>query len=507
MTMESTLRNISKAANRLAAANEAESSQQKIQLASDDPVVATRAITYRSYVSQITQYQDTATAATGWQKTTDSALSDLNDIIANVKELATEAASDTVSDTDKASIKTSIETLKTQAISIMNTSYAGRYIFGGYSTSEAPYKAVTTTIGDSVTFKGDYLSLGGVVSSSISDADIESFYTANGGSLYESTPTLNTTAAAAKTASNTLASAVTSYGGTTTLTDAAAIAKTASQTAAAASAASPTDTTLTAAAAAAKTLSDTLATAVIVNGGTTTLTAAATAAKDISDTLAAAVITDGGTATLTAAATSAKTASDAAAAASAANPTDTTLTTAAAVAKTLSDTLATALKTYGGTTDQSINYNIGFDTTVTINTQGQNVIGEGAGSNLFDTFSKLLLALDGDTTYKTANIDSTGNVTVTTNSLSITDLLTDLTTDANRLQVAQSTLGARMDKVATVTDSLGDAYTAYKSLMSDNEDVDTSMAITEQASAEYCYESALSVGAKAISKSLIDYLG
>ena len=40
----------------------------------------------------------------------------------------------------------------------MNSTSAGRYIFGGYSTSEAPYEVVSTDIGDTVTFKGDYLS-------------------------------------------------------------------------------------------------------------------------------------------------------------------------------------------------------------------------------------------------------------------------------------------------------------------------------------------------------------
>ena len=345
MVMESSLRNINKAANRLATANERESSQQKIQSASDDPVVATRAVTYRSYVSQISQYQDNVKAATGWQKATDTALSDLSDVIQNVQQLTTQAASDTVSDTDRAGIKTSIATLRDQALSIMNSSYAGRYIFGGYSTSGEPYKSVSTTIGDSVTFKGDYLSLGGAVSADISDDDIKAFYTANATSVYEST------------------------------------------------------------------------------------------------------------------------------------------------------------------TDQAIKYNIGFDSKVTVNTEGQDVIGEGTSTNLFDTFSKLLLALNGDTSYKTAGVDSSGNVTVTTNSLSISGLLTNLTTDYDRMLVSQATLGARMKNVDSVSTSLGDAYTVYKTLMSDNEDVDVAEATTEQTSAEYCYEASLSVGAKAFSKTLIDYIG
>ncbi len=446
MLTANALENINKAANRLAAANKRQSSQQKIQLASDDPVVATRAVTYRSYVSQIAQYQDNVKAATGWQKATDSALSDLSDVIQNVQELVTQASSDTLNDNDREGIKTSIKTLRDQAISIMNSTYAGRYIFGGYSTSEAPYASVSTAIGDSVTFKGDYLSLGGVVSTAIDDDDIISFYTSNSDTVYDS---LNNVAL--------------------TITANATAAQTAADNA-------PTDTILATKAATAKAISDTLASAVATYGGTTTLKDAAATAKTDYATAKANAATD---------------------------PTNTTLADAAAAAKNTSDTLAAAVSN----TDQDINYNIGFSSEVTVNIEGQDVIGEGTGSNLFDTFDKILLALNGDTSYKTAGLDSSGNVTVTTNSLDLTDLLDELNTDYNRMLVSQATLGARMDKVSTVSTSLGNAYTAYKTLMSENEDVDVAESITEQTSAQYTYEASLAVGSKVISKTLIDYIG
>jgi flagellar hook-associated protein 3 FlgL len=63
-----------------------------------------------------------------------------------------------------------------------------------------------------------------------------------------------------------------------------------------------------------------------------------------------------------------------------------------------------------------------------------------------------------------------------------------------------------MDNVSSATSSLGDSYTTYKALMTDNENIDTATAATELTSAEYTYEAALAVGAKVISKSLIDYI-
>ncbi len=341
MMITNTIRNINSAANRLNDAEERVSSEKKISLPSDDPVVATRAIKYRNYVDTIAQYQTNVSDVQSWQSVTDSALSDLSDVITQVRTLTVKASSDTMTDSDKADIATQISALRDQAIDIMNTTYGGRYVFGGYNTSEAPYELTSTDVGDTVTFKGQYLSLGGVVSADDDDDDIVTFCSDNASNAY------STSAA------------------------------------------------------------------------------------------------------------------------------------------------------------QSINYNIGYDSEVTVNTEGQNVVGEGSG-NLFDTFSKLLLALNGDTSYKA--YDSTTG-TVTTNTISnISDLLTDLDANEDMVTTAQAALGASESHVSQVSDRLANDYTTYTTLMSDNEDVDVSKATIEESSAETVYEAALSVGAKAISKTLVDYM-
>jgi len=500
MVAANTLRNINKAANRLADANEAVSSNQKIAKASDDPLVATRAVTYRNYVSQVSQYQDNAGAAQGWQSATDTALSDLSDTVSTLKELATTANTSTVSDTDRSSMISQVKTLQDEVVSYMNTNYSGSYVFGGYSTGDAPYAVVSTNVGDTVTYKGDYLSLGGVVSADVSDSDIKTFYSANEGDAYN---TLATAASKALTASN---------------------------TAAAAAAAAPSDITLAAKATTAKSTSDALAAAVTTYGGTTNLTDAVAADKTSYDTLATDVTTYGGATTLTAAAATANTAYTTALAASTASSDDTTLAAKTATALTQYNNLTAAVATYGGATtltdatatakatytklvdvassaDQDINYNIGFSSKVTVNTEGQDVVGEGTTNNLFNTISKLLLALNGDTSYKTATSDAAGNVTVTTNSLKLGDLIDEFTADLSKVTATQSTLGANMDKVNSAVSTLGDASTLYSTLMTDNEDIDTAAASTELTSAQYTYEAALSVGAKVISKTLIDYIG
>jgi len=352
MMVASTIRNMNSNLQRLAKAQEQMSSQCKIQQASDDPVVATRAVKYRNYVATTEQYQKNADDAASWQEVTEGALGDLGDVIKQVRDLTVQASSDTLSDSDRSAIAAEVEQLKAQAVDVMNTSYAGRYVFAGYATSEAPYDTETITVGtttvDKTTFKGKFANLDGPFSSDISDADIEQLCADNASQMYQS----------------------------------------------------------------------------------------------------------------------------------------------------------------GGS--QSIKYNVAYGSQVTVNVEGQNVIGQGVGSNLFDSIDKLLLGLNGATSYKTASVDSSASpatVTVTTNSLEIDDVLDDLDKDLDRLSTARTELGSRMKAVEMQQTRLSNDDTTYTKLMSDNEDVDVAELSTEVSSAQSVYEASLSIGAKVISKTLVDYIG
>lgn len=347
MMVSNTIWNMNKSMERLSKAQQRESTQSKIQLPSDDPVVATKAVKYRNYVAKVERYQKNADDAESWQKVTDNALSDLGDALKQLRDLTSQASSGTLSDSDREAIKTESGQLKQQVVEIMNTSYADRYIFAGYNTDKAPYEIVATGLGDKVTYKGQYISLGGPVASSYSTADITAFCSANAGSIYQETG------------------------------------------------------------------------------------------------------------------------------------------------------------------DQAIKYNIGFTSEMAINVEGQDVIGQGTGSNLFDSIDKLLLGLDGATTFQTATIDSSTSpaaVTVQSTTFTLDQVLTDLDNDYDRLLAARADLGARMNYVSMAKDRLSNDCTTYTTLMSNNEDMDTAQATMDVSTAEYVYEASLSVGAKVISKTLVDFL-
>ncbi len=186
--------NINKNMERLNKAQEEYTTQSKIQLPSDDPIVATRAVKYRSYVANIEQYQKNVESAISWQKVTEGALDDLGDVVIQLKELVTQASSTgTMTDSDLEDIKSEITELRQTALDIMNTSYAGRYVFGGYATDKEPYSLDETSteaasVGGRVLFKGEYLSVGGAINASIDDATITSFCTTayNNSKIYDS---------------------------------------------------------------------------------------------------------------------------------------------------------------------------------------------------------------------------------------------------------------------------------------------------------------------------------
>ena len=348
---------------RLDSAQTKMSTQSEIQLASDDPIVATKALKYRNYVATIEQYQSNAADATSWMEVTEDALGSLEDIVQRTRELTVQAASGTLSESDQADIAEEIGELKSSAVEVLNSTYAGRYIFGGYATDKAPYSIQSTSITnsstsgttsvDQVLFKGKYLSLYGAVSSSVADSDLLTAY--------------NSCAA------------------TTT-------------------------------------------------GGVTTS------------------------------------------------------------------------NIYTSTTAQTIRYNTGYSSETAVNVEGQDVTGTGA-ANLFDTLDKLLLGLDGETSFKKVVVDATTSTAgVITTDFSLDGLLTDIDENLSLISTATADLGARMNYVDTCTSRLANDYTTYTDLLSSVVDVDVAQASIAVTTANTIYSASLTVGAKVVSETLVDYI-
>ncbi len=135
MMTNNMLSNINKNKVRMTNLEEQYSTGKKIQKPSDDPIVTARALKLRTNLSELSQYYEkNIPDAKSWMDVTESALTTVNSILSSVNSYCVQGSTDTLTATDRASIASNLEQLKQQIFQEGNTNYAGRYVFTGYKT-------------------------------------------------------------------------------------------------------------------------------------------------------------------------------------------------------------------------------------------------------------------------------------------------------------------------------------------------------------------------------------
>ncbi|MGE7999197.1 flagellar hook-associated protein FlgL [Lysinibacillus sp. NPDC093190] len=82
----------------------------------------------------------------------------------------------------------------------------------------------------------------------------------------------------------------------------------------------------------------------------------------------------------------------------------------------------------------------------------------------------------------------------------------DITAIHNKILEAQADVGARQNRVELMENRLSIREVSVTKQLSDNEDVDYAKAITEMVTSESIHQAALSVGAKIIQQTLVDFI-
>lgn len=109
--------------------------EKKINRPSDDPVVAIRAMRLRANVSQVTQYYSkNAPDAESWIDLTESALSTVVDVITDMIAECNNGANEKLKSEDRLTIIEALKKLKDEVYATGNADYAGRSLFTGYRT-------------------------------------------------------------------------------------------------------------------------------------------------------------------------------------------------------------------------------------------------------------------------------------------------------------------------------------------------------------------------------------
>lgn len=135
MTTNNLLLNLNKNTENLNKLQTQIATGQKIQSASEDPIVATFALKFRTNVAETKQYMKNAEQAKSRMEITETALANTDNILKNLYELCTQGASDE-KHTDRKAIIDQISEISKQLISEANSAYSDNYVFGGYKTGE-----------------------------------------------------------------------------------------------------------------------------------------------------------------------------------------------------------------------------------------------------------------------------------------------------------------------------------------------------------------------------------
>lgn len=111
------------------------STQKKVSRPSDDPVVSIRALRLRSNVTEVTQYYSkNIPDAESWLDVTEDALKNLTEIITNMIQQCTKASNGDLKSADRQIILEQLKALEDEVYSTGDADYAGRYVFTGYRT-------------------------------------------------------------------------------------------------------------------------------------------------------------------------------------------------------------------------------------------------------------------------------------------------------------------------------------------------------------------------------------
>lgn len=111
----------------------------KVSAPGDDPVTAQQVLHLKALIAAGDQYSRNISNGTAWLSMSESAMSELGNVISRAKELGVAMSSDINNpDSQSAAVK-ELTQLRDELIQLGNTQLNGKYIFGGFKNDTAPF--------------------------------------------------------------------------------------------------------------------------------------------------------------------------------------------------------------------------------------------------------------------------------------------------------------------------------------------------------------------------------
>ncbi len=134
------------------------STGKKLLKPSDDPLALSRALTLKAASSRNDQYLRNISSTTDWLASTDSALSQMEDVLTQAHNVALQGVSDTMDAAGRAALAQQVNSLLEEFVQEANsTSGGGEYLFAGQQVTTTPFAVTRDSSGQitSVTYSGD----------------------------------------------------------------------------------------------------------------------------------------------------------------------------------------------------------------------------------------------------------------------------------------------------------------------------------------------------------------
>lgn len=147
--------NLGRAVDAMFKANEVVSSAKKINRPSDDPIGLVNVLDVRAALENVEQLERNISTGRSWLEMGESAMTQINDILTEMKALSVEMASGTKDASARATAAGEVDGLLRQVVALANTQVSGKYIFAGTETDTAPFRLDDETHPTMVIYDGN----------------------------------------------------------------------------------------------------------------------------------------------------------------------------------------------------------------------------------------------------------------------------------------------------------------------------------------------------------------
>ncbi|MEW6661700.1 MAG: flagellar hook-associated protein FlgL [Bacillota bacterium] len=139
MLKNTVLQNLNRNLSYMAKVQGQMSSGKAVTRPSDDPIATAQILTYKTVLAEMEQHTRNMDDAIGWLDVSESALNHVTKVLQRARELAVYGASGTIPDESRQALAQEVGQLLEEMAQAANTSYAGRYVFGGSITHRPPF--------------------------------------------------------------------------------------------------------------------------------------------------------------------------------------------------------------------------------------------------------------------------------------------------------------------------------------------------------------------------------